>query len=31
LVKEGIKVSVPDKESGERKTERVRVVDGKYP
>ena len=31
LLKEGIKVSVPDKERGGQKTERVRVIDWEHP
>jgi type I restriction enzyme, R subunit len=31
LLKEGIKVSVPDKERGGQKTERLRVIDWEYP
>jgi type I restriction enzyme R subunit len=31
LLKQGIKVSVPDKESGGQKTERVRVIDWEHP
>ena len=31
LLKEGIKVSVPDKERGAQKTERVRVMDWEHP
>ena len=31
LLKEGIKVSVPDKERGSQKTERVRVMDWEHP
>ena len=31
LLKEGIKVSVPDREHGGQKTERLRVVDWEHP